>query len=259
MAISAALPITIIYIKFEINFTLFSLRNYVNSCCEAKLHAWILMAFSFKSLWTLKRKTLFLLQTHGDYLIDGKKTDRANIPCSSVMKPNNCPSTHRFCLLCNLMDWTFRSCKDTFKAIWIDYIVFLISNFSDIHNNKAIKPFTIRCSLHQLMGLPMQWQWQFNMLCVWLLLPLSHDSLTALKQHLLPNCSTLTNLPSCSPARVHTRPYPPTPHPHLLGWAFNYLSQTKMYLCGQRVCLPVFVCERYKENGRVKGPQITSQ
>lgn len=57
MAISAALPITIIYIKFEINFTLFSLCNYVNSCCETKLHTWILIAVSFKSLWTLERKT----------------------------------------------------------------------------------------------------------------------------------------------------------------------------------------------------------
>lgn len=57
MAIRAALPITIIYIKFEINFTLFSLCNYVNSCCETKLQTWILIAVSFKSLWTLARKT----------------------------------------------------------------------------------------------------------------------------------------------------------------------------------------------------------
>lgn len=34
MANTAALSITIIYIKSEINFTLFSLSNYVNSCCE---------------------------------------------------------------------------------------------------------------------------------------------------------------------------------------------------------------------------------
>lgn len=57
MAIRAALPITIIYIKFEINFTLFSLCNYVNSCCETKQQTWILIAVSFKSLWTLERKT----------------------------------------------------------------------------------------------------------------------------------------------------------------------------------------------------------
>lgn len=34
MAIIAAPSITVIYIKSEINFTLFSLSNYVNSCCE---------------------------------------------------------------------------------------------------------------------------------------------------------------------------------------------------------------------------------
>lgn len=34
IANTAALSITGIYIKSEINFTLFSLSNYVNSCCE---------------------------------------------------------------------------------------------------------------------------------------------------------------------------------------------------------------------------------
>lgn len=39
MANTAALSITIIYIKSEINFTLFSLSNYVNSCCEKQSSA----------------------------------------------------------------------------------------------------------------------------------------------------------------------------------------------------------------------------
>ena len=78
MAISAALPITIIYIKFEINFTLFSLCNYVNSCCETKLHTWILMAVSFKSLWTLERKTqhygnISVTSLQGFSVSEGKK------------------------------------------------------------------------------------------------------------------------------------------------------------------------------------------
>lgn len=78
MAISAALPITIIYIKFEINFTLFSLCNYVNSCCETKLHTWILMAVSFKSLWTLERKTqhygnISVISSQGFSVREGKK------------------------------------------------------------------------------------------------------------------------------------------------------------------------------------------
>lgn len=62
MAISAALPITIIYIKFEINFTLFSLCNYVNSCCETKLHTWILIAVSFKNPLNFGEKNTTLRQ-----------------------------------------------------------------------------------------------------------------------------------------------------------------------------------------------------
>lgn len=48
MAIAAALPITIIYIKFEISFSnFFPLCNYVSSWCEVKLHTLILKAFFF--------------------------------------------------------------------------------------------------------------------------------------------------------------------------------------------------------------------
>lgn len=100
MAISAALPITIIYIKFEINFTLFSpLCNYVNSCCETKLHTWIFIAVSFKSLWTLERKT----QHYGDISVissqrfslrEGKRNWSLSIPCFSLTKTQNCPSVH---------------------------------------------------------------------------------------------------------------------------------------------------------------------
>lgn len=63
MAISATLPITAIYIKFKINFTLFFIHNCVNSCCEAKLHTWILIALSSKPLWTLDRSAIFLFSS----------------------------------------------------------------------------------------------------------------------------------------------------------------------------------------------------
>lgn len=106
MAISIALPITIIYIKFGINFTLFSHCNYVNSCCETKLHTWILIAVSFKSLWTLERKTqhygnISVLSLQGFSVGERKKKKliikNSHFKCT---KAQNCPSIHLFFNLC---------------------------------------------------------------------------------------------------------------------------------------------------------------
>lgn len=100
MAISAALPITIIYIKFKINFTLFfPLCNYVNSCCETKLHTWILIAVSFKSLWTSERKTqhygsISVISSQRFTVRKGKRNWSLSVPCISLTKPQNCPSIH---------------------------------------------------------------------------------------------------------------------------------------------------------------------
>lgn len=111
MAISAALSITIIYIKFEINFTLFSpLCNYVNSCCKTKLHTWILIAVSFKSLWTLERKTqhygkISVLSSQGFSVREGIRNWSLSIPCFRLTKLQNCPSIHLFIRLSTTEHW----------------------------------------------------------------------------------------------------------------------------------------------------------
>lgn len=116
MAISAALPITIIYIKFEINFTLFSLRNYVNSCCETKLHTWILIAVSFKSLWTLERKTqhygnIPVISSQGFSVMEGRRNWSLSMPCFSLTKTTELsldPSVHpSVCQPLNTETWDF--------------------------------------------------------------------------------------------------------------------------------------------------------
>lgn len=69
--------------------------NYVHICSKTKRQTWLLMAFSFKSLWTLGRTTqcddISTMSCQGLNVQGRRRNWSLSFPCSSLVKLQNCP------------------------------------------------------------------------------------------------------------------------------------------------------------------------
>lgn len=112
-----------IYIKFEINLAAPPSSppcNYVHICSKTKRQTWLLMAFSFKSLWTLGRTAqcddISAMSWQG-FNVQGERSRNWSLsfPCSSLVKLQNCPNFHLSIRLSTTKYWNLKGCSSNFE------------------------------------------------------------------------------------------------------------------------------------------------